>query len=42
MPIKRLGQASDIAKAALLLCCPAALDQGQIMTISGGDVQELD
>jgi 7-alpha-hydroxysteroid dehydrogenase len=42
-PIKRLGSASDIAKAALFLCSPAASwISGQILTVSGGGVQELD
>ncbi|MDC9822734.1 7-alpha-hydroxysteroid dehydrogenase [Devosia sp. ZB163] len=42
-PIGRLGQPDDIANAALFLCSPAASwISGQILTISGGGVQELD
>lgn len=42
-PINRLGEPQDIANAALFLCAPAAnWISGQILTISGGGVQELD
>ncbi|MDN5835851.1 MAG: 7-alpha-hydroxysteroid dehydrogenase [Nitrosospira sp.] len=42
-PIKRLGEPQDIANAALFLCAPAASwISGQILTVSGGGVQELD
>jgi 7-alpha-hydroxysteroid dehydrogenase len=42
-PIKRLGEPEDIAGAALYLCSPAAAwVSGQILTVSGGGVQELD
>ncbi len=42
-PIKRLGDPADIAGAALYLCSPAAAwVSGQILTVSGGGVQELD
>jgi 7-alpha-hydroxysteroid dehydrogenase len=42
-PIKRLGEPSDMANAALFLCSPAASwISGQILTVSGGGVQELD
>ena len=42
-PIKRLGEPADIAGAALYLCSPAAAwVSGQILTVSGGGVQELD
>lgn len=41
-PIKRLGEPADIANAALFLCSPAAAwISGQILTVSGGGVQEL-
>ncbi|MFO1135468.1 MAG: 7-alpha-hydroxysteroid dehydrogenase [Rhodoblastus sp.] len=42
-PLKRLGEPADIANAALFLCAPAASwVSGQILTVSGGGVQELD
>ncbi|MBK1706471.1 7-alpha-hydroxysteroid dehydrogenase [Halochromatium glycolicum] len=42
-PLKRLGEPADMANAALFLCSPAAAwISGQILTISGGGVQELD
>jgi 7-alpha-hydroxysteroid dehydrogenase len=42
-PLGRLGLPSDIANAALFLCCPAsAWISGQVLTVSGGGVQELD
>jgi 7-alpha-hydroxysteroid dehydrogenase len=42
-PIKRLGEPADMANAALFLCSPAAAwISGQILTVSGGGVQELD
>lgn len=42
-PIHRLGEPQDIANAALFLCSPAAAwVSGQILTVSGGGVQELD
>lgn len=42
-PLARLGEAEDIALAALFLCSPAsAWVSGQILTVSGGGVQELD
>jgi len=42
-PLKRLGEPEDIAQAALFLCSPAAAwISGQILTVSGGGVQELD
>ena len=42
-PIHRLGKPQDMANAALFLCAPAAgWISGQILTVSGGGVQELD
>jgi 7-alpha-hydroxysteroid dehydrogenase len=42
-PLGRLGEANDIANAALFLCTPAsAWISGQVLTVSGGGVQELD
>jgi 7-alpha-hydroxysteroid dehydrogenase len=42
-PIKRLGEPADMANAALFLCSPASSwISGQILTVSGGGVQELD
>ncbi|MCL3883205.1 7-alpha-hydroxysteroid dehydrogenase [Marivita sp. GX14005] len=42
-PINRLGEPEDMANAALFLCSPAASwVSGQILTVSGGGVQELD
>ena len=42
-PIKRLGEPQDMANAALFLSAPAASwISGQILTVSGGGVQELD
>jgi 7-alpha-hydroxysteroid dehydrogenase len=42
-PLGRLGKASDIAHAALFLCAPASeWVSGQVLTVSGGGVQELD
>ncbi|WP_116597414.1 7-alpha-hydroxysteroid dehydrogenase [Primorskyibacter marinus] len=42
-PINRLGEPVDMANAALFLCSRAASwISGQILTVSGGGVQELD
>lgn len=42
-PLERLGEPKDIAYAALFLCSPAASwISGQLLTVSGGGVQELD
>lgn len=42
-PLKRLGEPEDMANAALFLCAPASSwISGQILTVSGGGVQELD
>ncbi|HIK17952.1 MAG TPA: 7-alpha-hydroxysteroid dehydrogenase [Leptolyngbyaceae cyanobacterium M33_DOE_097] len=42
-PLARLGEPNDIAYAALYLCSPAASwVSGQVLTVSGGGLQELD
>ncbi|MCO1628981.1 SDR family oxidoreductase, partial [Escherichia coli] len=41
-PLRRLGQPQERANAARVLCSPAASwVSGQILTVSGGGVQEL-
>lgn len=42
-PLGRLGEPSDIAHAALFLCAPcSSWVSGQVLTVSGGGIQELD
>ncbi len=42
-PLGRLGEPEDIANAALFFCSPAAAwVSGQLLTVSGGGLQELD
>ncbi|MEJ2309124.1 MAG: 7-alpha-hydroxysteroid dehydrogenase [Gammaproteobacteria bacterium] len=42
-PLKRLGEPEDMANVALFLCSPASSwISGQVLTVSGGGVQELD
>ena len=42
-PLGRLGEPLDIAHAALFLCAPcSSWISGQVLTVSGGGVQELD
>jgi 7-alpha-hydroxysteroid dehydrogenase len=42
-PIAQLGKPADIGYAARFLCSPAAAwISGQVLTVSGGGVQELD
>lgn len=42
-PLGRLGEGTDIAAAALYLVAPAsAWVSGQVLTVSGGGLQELD
>jgi 7-alpha-hydroxysteroid dehydrogenase len=42
-PLARLGLPADIAHAALFLCAPASSwVSGQVLTVSGGGLQELD
>ena len=42
-PMARLGEPGDIAYAALFLCAPASSwISGQVLTVSGGGIQELD
>lgn len=41
-PLGRLGEPDDIAYAALFLCAPASTwVSGQVLTVSGGGIQEL-
>jgi 7-alpha-hydroxysteroid dehydrogenase len=42
-PLKRLGEPVDMANAARFLCSPAASwISGQVLTVYGGGVQEID
>lgn len=42
-PLARLGEGTDIAAAALYLVSPASVwVSGQVLTVSGGGIQELD
>jgi 7-alpha-hydroxysteroid dehydrogenase len=42
-PLARLGEGTDIAAAALYLVAPASeWVSGQVLTVSGGGLQELD
>lgn len=42
-PLKRLGEPEDIGRAALFLCSSASeWVSGQVLTVSGGGLQELD
>lgn len=42
-PLKRLGEPEDIGLAALFFCSPASVwVSGQVLTVSGGGIQELD
>lgn len=42
-PLRRLGEVRDIAYATFYLCSPAASwVSGQVLTVSGGGIQELE
>ncbi len=42
-PVRRSGEPQGMADAAMFLCAPAAgWISGQILTVSGGGVQDLD